>query len=153
MGKKSRPPVLSQKALIVRRTRDVLLVKRSKSNPSFPGRWEFPGGKIEPGSSLLREELARELGEELGEELGKKVRIKPVVDIYDRLLPKNHARYPGRLVVILFFKVCLKDYDGGIKLSDEHSAFRWVFLDAALKVRLPPGSKKALKRFIELETG
>jgi len=148
MGKKSRPPVLSQKALIVRRTRDVLLVKRSKSDPNFPGRWEFPGGKIEPGSSL-RDNLRRELGEEIG----KTVSIGGVVDIYDRLLPKNHARYPGRLVVILFFKVCLEDYDGEIKLSDEHSAFRWVSLDTALKVRLPPGSRKALKRFIELERG
>ncbi|MDP3784680.1 MAG: NUDIX domain-containing protein [bacterium] len=147
MGKKPRHPVLSQKALIVCGRGDILLVRRSKSDHSYPGRWEFPGGKLEPGSSLLREELARELGEELG----KKVRIKPVVDIYDRLLPKNHSRRPGQHVIVIFYRVLLEEYEGEIELSDEHSAFRWVSLNAALKVRLPPGSRKALKRFIELE--
>ncbi len=148
MGRKSRPPVLSQKALICRKG-EILLVRRSKSDRSYPRRWEFPGGKLEPGSSLLREELARELGEELG----KKVKIKPVVDIYDRLLPRNHRRHPGQHVIILFFEVLLEDYEGDIELSPEHSAFRWVTLDAALKVRLPPGSRKALKRFMKLRTG
>lgn len=148
MGKKSRHPVLSQKALIVCGEGNILLVRRSKSDHFYPGSWEFPGGKIEPGSSL-RKNLVRELGEELG----KTAQIKGVVDIYDRLLPQNHPRYPGCLIVIHFYRVFLGDYKGEIELSGEHSAFRWVSLSDALKVRLPPGSKKALKRFMKMGMG
>ncbi|MBI4059477.1 NUDIX domain-containing protein [Candidatus Giovannonibacteria bacterium] len=145
MGRKPRHPVLSQKALVVCRKGDILLVRRSKFEHSYPRKWEFPGGKIEPGASL-RENLVRELGEELG----KRARIKEIVEVHDRLLPRNHSRRPGHHVIILFFRVLLEDYEGEIKLSGEHSAFRWVSLEAALKVRLPPGSRKALKRFREL---
>ena len=49
---------------IIKRGRDVLIAKRPK-NKAFPSKWEFPGGKIEPGESP-KECLAREIGEELG---------------------------------------------------------------------------------------
>ena len=42
-----------------------LLICQRKRSDSFPLRWEFPGGKVEPGESPI-EALARELREELG---------------------------------------------------------------------------------------
>ena len=42
-----------------------LLICQRKCSDSFPLRWEFPGGKVEPGESPI-EALARELREELG---------------------------------------------------------------------------------------
>ena len=42
-----------------------LLICQRKRNDSFPLRWEFPGGKVEPGESPVQA-LARELQEELG---------------------------------------------------------------------------------------
>jgi len=51
----------------------VLLTRRS-SRMSMPGKWEFPGGKVEPGEEP-RAALAREIAEELGltVEIGERV--------------------------------------------------------------------------------
>jgi len=51
-----------------------LLAARRTEPPHLAGRWELPGGKVEPGEdpvSALRRELAEELGVEIevGEEL------------------------------------------------------------------------------------
>lgn len=49
--------------ILVREGR-VFVQRRSPSNPVWPGRWEFPGGKVEVGETE-EEALIRELREEL----------------------------------------------------------------------------------------
>jgi 8-oxo-dGTP diphosphatase len=51
-------------AVIEREDGSFLLAQRPAGKP-YPGYWEFPGGKVEPGESAARA-LARELDEELG---------------------------------------------------------------------------------------
>jgi len=51
-------------AAVIERPGEFLLAQRPEGKP-YPGYWEFPGGKIEPGEDA-RAALARELREELG---------------------------------------------------------------------------------------
>jgi len=51
-------------AAIIERAGDILVGQRT-AEQSHPMKWEFPGGKVEPGESAA-EALARELEEELG---------------------------------------------------------------------------------------
>ncbi|HSJ98835.1 MAG TPA: NUDIX domain-containing protein, partial [Myxococcota bacterium] len=51
-------------AAVIERPGEFLLAQRPEGKP-YPGYWEFPGGKIEPGEDA-RAALARELAEELG---------------------------------------------------------------------------------------
>ena len=60
----SAPPATVVTAAVVRRNGRVLIARRLPGG-RHPGRWEFPGGKVEPGEAL-EECVLRELKEELG---------------------------------------------------------------------------------------
>ncbi len=52
-------------AAVIERADRRLLIGQRRSTDSSPLKWEFPGGKVEPGETL-EAALARELREELG---------------------------------------------------------------------------------------
>ena len=65
----------------------LLLAARRSTPPSLAGRWELPGGKVEPNESApdaLRRELCEELGVEvrLGDEVTAKGGVWPLADRY-----------------------------------------------------------------------
>ena len=82
--------------------------------PEVAGRWEFPGGKVEPGESDAQA-LARECAEELGVRVAVGGRIGPDV-------PLAHGR-----AVLRVFTVTLLDGDEPRAL--EHTAMRWLAAD------------------------
>jgi len=71
-----------------------ILIGQRKPGGRHPLKWEFPGGKVEPGEEV-RAALARELREELGIE----ARIGEEVERYDYSYKK------GRLTKLIFFRV------------------------------------------------
>ena len=79
-----------------------LLICQRTANGDFPGKWEFPGGKIEAGESATAA-LRRELQEELG----------ITAEIGEQVWCVEH-QYPGHVpVLLLFFAVCR--YEGTVE--------------------------------------
>ena len=91
----------------------VLACERS-APPEVAGRWEFPGGKVEPGESDA-DALIRECAEELGVRVEVGARVGPDV-------PLAHGR-----AVLRVFAVTLLDGDEPRAL--EHTAMRWLAVD------------------------
>ncbi|MFB9358949.1 (deoxy)nucleoside triphosphate pyrophosphohydrolase [Actinoplanes nipponensis] len=91
----------------------VLACERS-APPEVAGRWEFPGGKVEPGETDAQA-LARECAEELGVRVRVGARIGPDV-------PLAHGR-----AVLRVFTVTLLNGDEPRAL--EHAAMRWLAAD------------------------
>jgi 8-oxo-dGTP diphosphatase len=104
------------KTLIRNGSGKYLLLQRSKILDSeAEPLWDIPGGRIDSGEPLL-EALQRELSEEIGADSLPAPRLVAAQDIF--------VESKDLHVVRLTYRV-----DGNyqaIKLSDEHSAYRWV---------------------------
>lgn len=97
-------------AIIIDESGRVLVAQRSESMP-MPLKWEFPGGKVEPGETA-EACLVREIREELD------IRIRVV----DRLEANVHA-YGTRTIRLIPFTCRI--VSGTIRLR-EHRAFLWL---------------------------
>jgi 8-oxo-dGTP diphosphatase len=84
-------------ALITRNSK--LLVCQRKRNDTHPLRWEFPGGKVEPGESLA-EALTRELREELG--------VSATIGAEVHRTRHRYRELPDDLLLI-FFRATIED--------------------------------------------
>ena len=96
-------------AAVIERPGEFLLAKRPAGKP-YPGYWEFPGGKIEPGEDA-RAALARELREELG------IEVREATPWITRVYEYAHAT-----VRLHFFRVTRWD---GEPQPLEDQAIRW----------------------------
>ncbi|KQY56299.1 MULTISPECIES: (deoxy)nucleoside triphosphate pyrophosphohydrolase [unclassified Nocardioides] len=86
-----------------------VLAARRTSPPDAAGRWEFPGGKVEPGESP-----ADALVREIAEELGCVVRVRSWLD---GVVPIGSTHE---------LRVAVVDLVDGEPEPTEHDALRWL---------------------------
>ncbi|HSI09824.1 MAG: (deoxy)nucleoside triphosphate pyrophosphohydrolase [Rariglobus sp.] len=108
---------------LIERDGCVLMAQRP-AHKHLGGKWEFPGGKIEPGETS-EAALRRELQEELG----------VTIDILRPLAPHTHA-YATVTVQLIPFVVRLAAGSGEPQ-THEHAALRWVPSAELLSLDLP----------------
>lgn len=97
-------------AAVIERQGEVLIARRKPSSGQG-GKWEFPGGTIEPGETP-EQCLARELKEELG--------IEPEVGEF---IAQSRVATDGWILELLAFRV--RSYKGEARAS-VHDELRWV---------------------------
>lgn len=102
--------ILVVAALITREDGRILITQRPRGTV-LEAKWEFPGGKVEPGEPP-REALVRECREELG------ITIR-AGSIYETVYTKNHER----AILLLFYTAEILE---GKPQSLEANAFAWA---------------------------
>ncbi|MCQ4080154.1 (deoxy)nucleoside triphosphate pyrophosphohydrolase [Streptomyces sp. RB6PN25] len=97
-------------AALLDTARGRLLAARRSAPPALAGRWELPGGKVEPGESP-QHALVRELREELG------VDAEPL----DRI-PGEWPLRPGLTLQVWTARIVA----GEPRPLEDHDALRWL---------------------------
>jgi 8-oxo-dGTP diphosphatase len=116
----SKPYALSVKVVILNQSGECLLLKRSFDSANNPGKWEFPGGKVE-GSEKFDEALLREVYEETGLTISLM-----------RVAGSAEYELPAMRIAYIIMEGC--PASGEVKLSKEHLEFTWT----------PPGEIQSL---------
>jgi 8-oxo-dGTP diphosphatase len=132
-----KPFKLAVKAVILDDAGRSLLICRSPHNRNFVGKWEWPGGKCDPGEPF-DEALAREVLEETG--------LRAEVT---GLVGATSFEMPAARVILLCLETRVTG--GDLKLSEEHDSMAWVspreyseyeFPDNARSIMLEYAAKK-----------
>ena len=115
---------------IIRRNGRLLLTQRPEG-VHLAGRWEFPGGKVEPGES---HETA--LVREIAEELGVTIEAGP-------LYIATPHQYPDRAVRLHFFKCRITEGE-----PEAHSAIAlgWFTPEELKRLDLPEANRELVKK-------
>ena len=120
--------------ILVRDSR--VFIGKRKSTGRLPGKWEFPGGKVEEGETP-EEGLKRELEEELeieaivGDQLGESV-----------------YRYDFGTVRLLFYRVYWESEE---ITSRDHDDYDWVPLDKLKNYDFVPADSAFVERLVNGE--
>ncbi|MEU3754386.1 (deoxy)nucleoside triphosphate pyrophosphohydrolase [Streptomyces olivoreticuli] len=114
-----------------------LLAARRSAPPELAGRWELPGGKLEPGETA-EQALVRELREELG------VEVEP--------LERIAGEWPLRPPFVLHVWTA-KLVSGTVRALQDHDEVRWLTPDRVDEVDWLDEDRPAVAAAVRLLAG
>jgi 8-oxo-dGTP diphosphatase len=121
-------PSVTVVAALIRRGRRLLLTRR-EAGAHLAGKWEFPGGKVEPGESL-EAALVREIQEELNVE----VEVGPLRAHY-------RHRYPETEVDLHFFECRIRE---GEPHNGNAARLGWFLGEEVARLDVPEANRRLL---------
>jgi 8-oxo-dGTP diphosphatase len=121
-------------ALIINNQSHILAAQRSQTM-SLPLKWEFPGGKIEPGETA-EDCLIREIKEELN------IEIQII-----KALPPNVHSYPKITIELIPF-ICTPVGDEII--LKEHAQYRWLHKNELLALDWADADVPIVQHYLNL---
>jgi ADP-ribose pyrophosphatase YjhB (NUDIX family) len=122
--------VVPQKA-VIKQGDKYLILKRSPKAPVYPNHWDFPGGRLEHG-----EDATSGLEREVFEETGLKINvIRLVQTLNENPVKRNHFYIAFECRIL----------SGEVRLSHEHTAFRWATKEEILKLNIENIVRKCLE--------
>jgi 8-oxo-dGTP diphosphatase len=108
-----------------------LLMQRSAKSKGWPGKWEFPGGKVDRG-----EELTHALIREWKEETGLVVVPRACLDVYDWERARDR---------ILYFVFSVRAKSFRVRKSPEHDDLGWFTAAQMKKLDVAPSLERIVK--------
>ncbi len=123
-------------AALIQKDGKYLIAKRSTGSNDVLGKWEFPGGKVEPGETEMRA-IEREIREEF------EMTIKAV-----KYVCNNIYDYPTKTIDLRLYEC---EYISGEFHLHDHSEYRWVNKDELLDYDLAPADIPLAKNIKEME--
>lgn len=102
---------------------DKILAVKKSVHQTYPNKWEFPGGKVEPGETD-KKALIREIAEELQIEIMVNMKLQTV--FYEE----------ANRIIELRPYLCERVL-GDIQLN-EHQEYKWMEIDALLHLDFAP---------------
>jgi 8-oxo-dGTP diphosphatase len=125
----SSPPHKIIGVAVIQNASNQILIDRRRPQGVMGGLWEFPGGKIEPGETVI-ECIQREIKEELGIN----------IEVGELLITIDHTY--THLKVTLIVHLC--KHVGGIPQPIECDEVRWVNLDELSEYEFPQANTQII---------
>jgi 8-oxo-dGTP diphosphatase len=119
----------------------LLLIKRAPDD-HWPHVWEFPRGKCEN-----KESIENCLKREVKEETGLDVKIIKFLDEYEYIADEGKRKSIQKNYLCV-----LKDQNQEVRLSFEHSEYKWVFTFAEVELMVPPEMKKTISNIFNVDS-
>lgn len=135
----ARRPVIGVGGLVFDRG-NVLLVRRG-AHPA-KGFWSIPGGKVVHGESL-----AEAVEREMLEETGLRVRVGPLVEIYERLPRRGAGGMDDHFVVLDY----LCEATGGLlRAGDDAEEAGWFAVSELSGLHMTPGARPVIEKGLQM---
>jgi 8-oxo-dGTP pyrophosphatase MutT (NUDIX family) len=142
----------AQKAFILDGDR-LLLVRKSLSDPHYPGRWEVPGGRLQVQGDI---DLDDHIRREVWEEVSIKIDPGPPFHLWQWYMPEGDTHLQQSRVVAVA-RTCVPvsvDVTTMNQVEGDHlSDARWVRRDRLAGYDLIPSLRPVMRHFLRLPAG
>ena len=119
---------------LIEKDNKYLIAKRTTGDPNLIGKWEFPGGKLEPNENEF-EAIEREMKEEF------ELTVKAI-----SYITHNIHKYPSKTIDLKLYRCA---YIKGDFYLHDHSQYAFVSLKEILDYDLAPADIPLVKKLEE----